>query len=149
MKKVSNLFFLGIVLTTMTSFIGDPTKITWQTLQDVTFAKKWNAQESMFVLQPAFGLKVKALANKEVTLKGYIIPIDVSANLYVLSANPYSACFFCGGSGPESVVQLKMKKGGAKRYETDDVMVFQGKLILNADDINELNYILVDAEIVD
>jgi hypothetical protein len=75
-------------------------------------------------------------------------PVDVAANLYVLSANPYSACFFCGGAGPESVVQLKMKKTN-KKYETDDVMKFKGVLKLNADDINEMNYILDAAELIE
>jgi hypothetical protein len=141
MKKLLVL----ILIATASFTTADPTKITWETLRDVTFKKRWNQQEAMFILFPTFGDKIKALDNKEVQLQGYIIPVDVAANLYVLSANPYSSCFFCGGSGPESVVQLKMKKANAK-FETDDVMKFKGVLKLNADDINELNYILDNAE---
>jgi hypothetical protein len=145
MKK---LLFASLILLSSFSFVGEPTKITWETLRDVSFKKKWNQTEAMFVLFPTFGEKVKALENKEVTIQGYIIPVDVAANLYVLSANPYSACFFCGGAGPESVVQLKMKKTN-KKYETDDVMKFKGVLKLNADDINEMNYILDAAELIE
>ncbi len=145
MKKI---FLILFILSSSFTFIGEPTKITWETLRDVTFKKRWNQTEAMFVLQPTFGEKIKTLENKEVLLQGYIIPVDVAANLYVLSANPYSACFFCGGAGPESVVQLKMKKTN-KKFETDDVMKFKGILKLNADDINEMNYILENAELIE
>ena len=144
MKKI---LFSFLIISSSFTMTGEPTKITWETLRDVTFKKRWNQQEAMFVLFPTFGEKIKALENKEVTLQGYIIPVDVAANLYVLSANPYSACFFCGGAGPESVVQLKMKKT-SKKFDTDDVMKFKGILKLNADDINEMNYILEAAELL-
>ena len=61
-----------------------PIKITWENLRDVTFKKKWNASENMFVLEPQFGAKVNALKGKEVALTGYMIPVDVDANYYVL-----------------------------------------------------------------
>ncbi|MFC3813145.1 DUF3299 domain-containing protein [Lacihabitans lacunae] len=121
------------------------TKITWETLRDVTFKKKWNASEGMFVLEPQFGAKVNALKGKEVSLTGYMIPVDVDANYYVLSANPFSSCFFCGQAGPESVVSVKFKKI-SKRFNTDDRVTIKGFFNLNTNDINELNYILEKAE---
>ncbi len=66
---------------------------------------------------------------------------------YVLSAYPYSMCFFCGGAGPESVMGLKLKKN--RKFKTDEIHLFKGTLELNANDIYELNYILADAEVVD
>ena len=116
-------------------------------LRDVTFKKKWSAEESMFILYPTFGVKVAGLKDKEIVLTGYMIPVDVDANVYVLSANPYSSCFFCGGAGPESVVQVKFKKS-TKRFNTDDRVTVKGKLKLNADDINELNYILEGCDVI-
>ena len=148
MKNLTTRFILGFFALSLLSFTyaDEPTKITWETLRDVTFKKKWNAEEGMFILHPTFGAKVLAFQGKEVILTGYMIPVDVDANVYVLSANPYSSCFFCGGAGPESVVQVKFKKS-TKRFNTDDRVTVKGKLKLNADDINELNYILTNADV--
>jgi hypothetical protein len=99
----------------------------------------------MFVLEPQFGAKVNALKGKEVSLTGYMIPVDVDANYYVLSANPFASCFFCGQAGPESVVSVKFKKV-TKRFNTDDRLTISGIFTLNTDDINELNYIIDKAE---
>lgn len=130
------------------SVTNDPAKISWDNLKDVTFKKKWYAEESIYMLYPTFGSNLAKLDGKDVTIKGYVIPVDLESGLYVLSAFPYSMCFFCGGAGPESVMSLKFKKTG-KRYKTDEVQTFKGKLKLNANDIYELNYILQDAEDID
>lgn len=124
----------------------EPLKISWEVLRDVTFKKKWYAEESVYMLYPTFGPGIQKLNGKMVELTGYILPVDLDANLYVLSAFPYSACFFCGGAGPESVVSLKFKKAGRK-FKTDERLTFRGTLKLNADNIYELNYILTEAEI--
>ena len=127
---------------------AEPVKLSWETLRDVTFKKKWYAEESVYMLYPTFGQSIQKLSGKTVDLTGYILPVDLEANLYVLSAFPYSACFFCGGAGPESVVSLKFKKTG-KKFKTDERRTFRGTFKLNADNIYELNYILADAELLD
>ena len=127
---------------------NEPVKLSWETLRDVTFKKKWYAEESVYMLYPTFGPGVQKLSGKTVELTGYVLPVDLESNLYVLSAFPFSACFFCGGAGPESVVSLKFKKAG-KKFKTDERRTFHGTLKLNADNIYEMNYILADAEMVD
>jgi hypothetical protein len=144
MKK--NIVFFMILSVGFTAYaLFNPVKITWDTLRDVTFKKKWNAAENMFILEPQFGPKVTALKGKEVSLTGYMIPVDADANYYVLSANPFAACFFCGQSGPESVVSIKFKKL-SKRYNTDDRVTVKGVFNLNSEDVNELNYVIAQAE---
>lgn len=146
MKNIKILFSTLLIASLLTSFAANAqAKITWETLRDVVFQKKWDADQGMFVLYPKFGDKVKSYTGKEVVLTGYMIPVDIDANYYVLSANPFAACFFCGQSGPESVASIKFKKLN-KRYNTDDRVTIKGKLRLNVDDINELNYILENAE---
>jgi hypothetical protein len=142
-KNITTFLFIAIPLFV---FAAAPIKITWENLRDVTFKKKWNASENMFVLEPQFGAKVSALKGKEISLTGYMIPVDVDANYYVLSANPFASCFFCGQAGPESVVSVKFKKV-TKRFNTDDRVTVHGIFTLNTDDINELNYIIEKAEI--
>ncbi|MCP9754524.1 DUF3299 domain-containing protein [Lacihabitans sp. CCS-44] len=145
MKKNLTFIFLLLAIPVLVMALA-PIKITWENLRDVTFKKKWNASENMFVLEPQFGAKVNALKGKEVALTGYMIPVDVDANYYVLSANPFASCFFCGQAGPESVVSVKFKKV-TKRFDTDDRLTIKGIFTLNTDDINELNYIIDKAEV--
>ncbi|MES2795040.1 MAG: DUF3299 domain-containing protein [Bacteroidota bacterium] len=127
--------------------IDEPQKISWEVLKDVTFKKKWYEKESIFMLYPTFGPNIKKVENKTILIKGYMVPVDPESNQYVLSAYPYSMCFFCGGAGPESVMGLKLKKN--RKFKTDEIHVFKGTLELNANDIYELNYILADAEVID
>ena len=119
-------------------------KITWETLRDVKFSEKFNEEMGSYINVPTFGSKVKMFAGKEVEISGYIIPLDVKASVYVLSANPYAACFFCGGGGPESVIDLKFAKV-PRRYKTDEKVTIRGKLKLNPSDIYSLSYILEGA----
>jgi hypothetical protein len=119
-------------------------KITWETLKDVKFTEKYNEELGAFIQHPAFGPKVNALSGKEVEISGYIIPLDIPAGIYVLSANPFATCFFCGGGGPESVMDLRFVKP-PRRYKTDEKVVLRGKLKLNSNDIYTLNYILEEA----
>ena len=126
---------------------AEPVKLSWEVLRDVTFKKKWYAEESVYMLYPTFGQGIQKLNGKTVELTGYVLPVDLESNTYVLSAFPFSACFFCGGAGPESVVSLKFKKS-AQKYKTDERRTFRGTLKLNADNIYELNYIMADAEMV-
>lgn len=150
MRKYSRTLILGLIVTSILSFTpaAVPVKLTWETLRDVTFKKKWYPDESVYMLYPTFGPAVQKLKGKEVSITGYILPIDLDANMYVLSAFPYSACFFCGGAGPESVMALKFKKN-PRKFKTDERLTFKGTLSLNADDIYQMNYVLEGAEIAE
>ena len=122
----------------------DKDKISWEQLKDVKFKRKYNSEYDVFFNFPIFGKKVKELEGKQVSLTGYVIPLDVVNGVYVLSAVPYSMCFFCGGAGPESVLGLKFKASG-RRYRTDEYVTFKGTFKLNAHDVENFNYILEGA----
>ncbi len=124
------------------------TIITWEVCKDVVFTEEWSEEFQAFYSVPKFGKKISSLDGKEVQIRGYIIPVDVVQDYYVLSANPYSSCFFCGQAGPESVVEIQLKKQ-TSGLRMDQILTFKGKLRLNADDIYQLNYILEDAEVVE
>ncbi|WP_128543853.1 DUF3299 domain-containing protein [Larkinella soli] len=140
--------FTPVIKSGNPSVVAEPVKLSWETLRDVTFKKKWYPEESVYMLYPTFGPSIQKLNGKSVELTGYVLPVDIESNSYVLSAFPYSACFFCGGAGPESVVSLKFKKTGRK-FKTDERRTFTGTLKLNADNIYELNYIIADAEMIE
>lgn len=119
--------------------------LSWEKLSDVNFDLVWFEEHQSKFMVPRFGPLPNALKNKKVKIKGYVIPVDATKNLYVISKVPMAMCFFCGGSGSETIVELDMKKGFSKRYNTDDVITFQGILTLNTKDVMHFIYILKDA----
>ena len=125
---------------------GDPIEITWKMLSDVEFVDVYIEELDAYYWKPEFGQQVKNLEGKEVYITGYILPVEVEENFYVLSRYPFANCFFCGGAGPESIVDLRFKKGEGRAYKTDERLTFKGKFKTNADDVYQMNYILLNAE---
>ncbi|SEJ13705.1 hypothetical protein SAMN04487995_3408 [Dyadobacter koreensis] len=146
MKTCATIFLLTAALTI--SAATSPLLINWKKLSDVEFTRKLNKEVNMYFLYPTFGPTVKALQGKEIQIKGYIIPVDENENIYVVSAQPMAMCFFCGGSGPESIMELQFKNK-RQRFKTDEVRTVRGVLQLNPNDIEHLNYILKNAEVVE
>lgn len=119
-------------------------KVTWKQLSDVIFNRKWDEKMQMPMLYPSFSRNIKSLNGKTIRISGYVIPVEAQAGMYVLSSNPNSSCFFCGGAGPETIMALKFKSGKPS-FETDDYVSMQGRLRLNEKNIYELYYNLDDA----
>lgn len=137
---ISVFFAFGFV-------VEEPMKLTWKFLTQVKFNKKLNIEVGEYFLYPTFGKNVLVLNGRQVSIKGYMIPIDVKSGLYVISANPMASCFFCGASGPESLIELNFKKKGL-HFNTDDVRTIKGIFKTNEADIDHLNYIIDQAEVV-
>ena len=123
-----------------------PRPVTWRLLKDVVFNRIWDEKMDMPMLYPQFSRGIKSLNGEYIRISGYVIPLDVNGGIYVLSANPNNACFFCGGAGPESVMALKLKPRHA-RFKTDDYLTFTGRLRLNEKNIYELYYNLEGADV--
>lgn len=123
-------------------------RLTWEDLQDVKFEEKYYEEAQQLLLFPSFGDSIKAKEGESWVISGYVIPVSPGDQdtppLYVLSANPFSACFFCGNAGPESVVELELEDPYVL-YGTDEFRSFQGILRLNDSNIDRLNYILEGA----
>jgi hypothetical protein len=58
-----------------------------------------------------------------------------------------SQCFFCGGGGPESIAEVTFK-GTPSKFQVDDMITVKGKLKLNINDVDHVNFILLDAVLV-
>ena len=140
------LRFLFIILLFTGSPVFAQTEITWETLSDVTFVDKYFEEDDAYYYYPKFGPTVTALEGKEVFIKGYMLAIDPQQGIYMLSKNPFAACFFCGNSGPETIVE-PMLKPNHREFKMDEVVTIKGKLRLNQDDIYHCNYILEGAEV--
>ncbi|MFT4759242.1 MAG: hypothetical protein ACI9XO_000131 [Paraglaciecola sp.] len=121
---------------------------TWKTLGKITFKKQYDEMLGFKVDVPVFSPAVKALAGEIVTIRGYIIPVEgyKSHNEFIFSAYPYNMCFFCGGAGPETVMEVVANE--PIEY-TAEAITIRGKLETNEDDINRLLYALTEAELVE
>jgi hypothetical protein len=120
-------------------------ELTWQVLSDVEFTDVYLEELDAYYWMPEFGPQVIGAEGKEFFIAGYMIPVDVDEDFYVLSRYPFANCFFCGGAGPESVIDLRFPDKSERTYQTDDRLTFRGKLRLNADDVYQMNYILEGA----
>ncbi|HAA14649.1 MAG TPA: DUF3299 domain-containing protein [Cytophagales bacterium] len=139
-----SVFFLCFLLISVKGW--SQTEITWETLTDVEFSRKYFEEVDGYMYYPHFGETVKALEGEEVYLKGYMLPIDPKEGIFVLSRSPFASCFFCGNAGPETIVELLLKPD-YPRFKMDQVVTMKGRLKLNQDDIDYCNYILEDAEL--
>jgi len=119
----------------------------WKSLSKISYKKEYDELMGFKVDKPVFSESVKAMQGKEVTLKGYIIPVEgyKSHKEFIFSAYPYSMCFFCGGAGPETVMEVEAVEG--VKYSADAVYL-KGNLHLNDKDINRLMYKLVNAKLI-
>ena len=120
----------------------------WKTLSKITFRKQYDDMLGFKVDVPVFSDDVKKLAEQEVEIKGYIIPVEgyKSHTEFVFSAFPYNMCFFCGGAGPETVMEVYAKE--PIKY-TAEAVAIRGKLELNDSDVNRLIYALRDAVLIE
>ena len=119
----------------------------WKTLSKITYKKEYDELLGFKIDKPVFSDDIIAREGDIVTVKGFIIPTEgyKSHSEFIFSAFPYSMCFFCGGAGPETVMEVIADD--PVKY-TAEAITLRGKLVLNADDINRLMYALVDAELV-
>jgi hypothetical protein len=121
----------------------------WALIAKTKFDAKYNEKVGEYYLYPTFPEDLKAKVGKEMTLEGYYLPIDVEGNGYIiLSKFPYSQCFFCGGAGPESIVEVTFK-GKQPKFEADQYIRVTGKLKLNPGDIDHGNFMLEEAALVE
>ena len=156
MKKLFTFLFFGILLNIAAFTQGEinvnveddaPTS-AWQTLGKITFKKQYDDLLGFKIDIPVFSDDVRAIDGEEITLRGYIVPTQgyKSHNEFVFSAFPYNMCFFCGGAGPETVIEVVTVE--AIEYTADPITI-KGKLALNDEDPNRLMYALSGATLLE
>jgi hypothetical protein len=141
MKTLLFILSVSLGLSNLQNKPGKASLIDWKVLSEIDFEDKYSKELEGWYISPIFSEKVKRYNNKQVIIKGYVIPLNLEGGQYALSAYPFSSCFFCGGSGPESVMTLKFKEK-PRRYKTDDVVTFTGILELNDENPDDFCYVL-------
>lgn len=117
---------------------------SWSTLARVTFKSEYDDLLGLKVDRPVFAEAVRELDGERITLRGYVIPTEgyKSHEEFIFSAYPYSMCFFCGGAGPETVIEVYADE--PIEY-SPEAITLTGTLRLNASDPNALMYMLENA----
>lgn len=120
----------------------------WSLLAKTKFEPKFDEKLGEYLYYPTFTADIKKLEGKEITLEGFYVPFAPEGDDYIIiSKFPMSQCFFCGGGGPESVAEVNFLKDPG-RFQVDDLITVRGKLKLNADDLDHINFILTDAVLI-
>jgi hypothetical protein len=145
--RLTLVFFLLIFLTSVSAQAQNSDN-PWKLLSDVKIEDRYDEAAGYEVSYPVFGEKARSLDGETITVKGYMIPYEVylGPKYFILSSLPIAACFFCGGAGPETVMEVFT----AEPVElTSETIKIRGRLELNPDDPDRMMYILKDAELVD
>ncbi len=153
--KIMMALFIGVFLfsfqnqsevsanTSSNKFVAADT-LTWKMLGEIKYMKKKHASYGE-VDFPIINTKLKKLAKKTIVMSGFIVPID-NKN-YALSKNVFASCFFCGKSGPETIMGIKFK-GATPKLKTDTYLTIKGTFRPNENDVEDWIYNCDNAEIV-
>ena len=141
------LFLLLFVLSSVFATAQSDAASVWKDLAKITYEKKYDELLGFKVDVPVFGKDVQAMEGEMIEISGYIVPVEgyKSHKEFVFSAFPYNMCFFCGGAGPETVMEVTANE--PVKYSTERITL-RGRLRLNNENINQLMYLLEDAEMV-
>ena len=145
-KRLSYLLILtGLSLASPINAQNEkPIMTYWFTLSAIPLDGGWKPnQEPPF---PLFTDMVKQLDGKLVSIEGYTIPLDPGGKQITLSANPFSACFFCGKAGPASIMTV-LFDNPEKSLRTDDYIYLTGRMRLNYADPSQPYYTLEHAKL--
>lgn len=118
----------------------------WELLSMVKINKEFDEFVGAEIDKPIFSDDIKSREGNRIVLDGFMIPLeqDTKQDYFVLSRFPYQSCFFCGGAGPETVVEVFADK----EFDfTDDPIRVEGELELNDENPLQLFYVLRNSKI--
>jgi hypothetical protein len=141
MKKIFFALLLIIAISSQAQksiYKGLPS-LAWPKLYAIEYRKEGDNDK------PLFSKDAQSLANKVITLPGYMVPFEsgMKGSHFMLSSLPLNACFFCGVGGPETIVEVFLLE--PIEY-TDKPVEIKGRLILNDKNPDKMIYILEKAE---
>jgi len=142
---MKNKFFYSLMFLLVSLSTVGQKKVDWKDLSKVKFKEKYFKVYDEWMLYPNFSESVKALNGREISISGYFLDVDPTGKMYVLSKNPMSSCFFCGGGGLETAMELQFAT--KQKIKTDAIITVTGTLKLNKDDIEHFNYILKNCNV--
>ena len=135
-----NLFYLFLLFFTLSAQLD----LNWKVLEEAKFQYGKRSGKGSFDWDVSFSKTIKSIENKDVSIVGYIIPINYKKNTYALSKNSFANCFFCGVGGMETIIELEFTDKSVK-YKLDTFSVIRGTFKLNSKDKTKLAFIIKNA----
>lgn len=138
-------FFLVLLFITVSNSAYSQLKLSWKDVIDV-YAKEVSFSEK----NPAIAIKgqgksLKDIEGKVISITGYFLDLDPDGEWFMVSKNPFATCFFCGGAGPETVIELLKYKNVNKKFKTDDIVEVTGTLKMIAENEDDVGFVLYNA----
>lgn len=143
MKQFKTITLLFLILSSIS--VSAQKSADWDQLKGLTYRWQYSAEYETWYEKPMFNTYMQGLDGKEVTIKGYIIPLDAPNNKFFISFYPNSTCFFCNKAGKETVVQLHLVN--QQSFNVDDVVIIKGTFKTNAIPF-EMPFALENAKLV-
>ncbi len=147
MRK-STLTILLILFLASTSLLAQNEDNIWSTLALLEFEQKddlgyFDSEGNILPL-------IEAFENKEVVVKGYVIPLSgkKAQKHFMFSAYPYASCFFCGKAGPETIMEVFVKNDNEISF-SEKKMSIKGTFYFTSRNSNEVMFTLKNTEIAD
>lgn len=139
--RINTSFTVILLFITLTSFVG-ASKYYNNDIWKILLKVKYSFKDNKYT--PKFTPQHQALDRKTVTISGYMYPLEETKEhqYFMLSYYPIKVCFFCGGAGPESIIEVNTRK--PVKFTSKKISL-TGKLRLNPDDPNRMFFILLDA----
>ena len=137
MRKFFLFSLLMLFVAPLTLFAQE--EVTWEKLAQISYER----EDGRYVLKVADD--VMTLNGKEITLTGFIMPLDQAKTQknFILSSMSLAGCAFCAPGGPESMIEVQASEGVEFTYEAIKVT---GRLEVLKDDPNGLVYRIVSAQ---
>lgn len=137
-------------------FASDPADMAvqgiWKDLATLEFKVEYDQALDEVVYRPQFTDLHRSYEGKVIEVPGFIVPIenvqaamDIDGDMFILSGLPIASCFFCGGAGPETVMEIYPAE---PIPFNDDKVRLKGRLELNDSDFLRLPYVLREVKLV-
>jgi hypothetical protein len=144
LKRMMPIFALILFLSFSTTY-GQSDDNFWKVLSQVSYLTSTDAN-GYEIEKPVFSSTLRAHDGKHIVLSGYIVPLNElnGKNTFMFSSLPFNVCYFCGGAGPETVIEVEAT--GTLNFTTKRISL-EGILKLNETDIDHHMYRLKSATI--
>ncbi len=146
-KYIHWLFITGLCFISVINLSGQAEN-SWALFEDATFKDVYLEEFGAYASLLVDDKNIVALHGQEITIKGYHIPV-MEDQLVILSKYPNANCFFCGGAGLESIVEVRLIRAPERRFLMDEILTFKGTMHVNTTDYNLVSFILINAELVE
>ena len=103
--KIKTLF-LFIFFISIANNASSQLKLTWKDVIDVYAKEVAFSEKNPAKAIKGHGKSLKEIEGKTITITGYFLDLDPDGEWFMVSKNPFATCFFCGGAGPETVIEL-------------------------------------------